>query len=249
MTGLTPREARTQAESQSPGQIQSGRFLEQLLSACRLLERLSLGRCNEFQLSWAGETRLVGCTSWQNLPSPLGATRQAASNPTVSTVLWGQGSDHTPPGPVVPLGRIRSECLWGRRVSGFCFKAKGLWRTGTFNTKGPEEVALGSQVAKMLPGSGVCFLSWSLWRSLSRRAAMSLTRACGRVSLVVSRYVSSATLGVTPFPSPHLPSLGVTPASVGHLPFLCLAVQQPKPKHKRTSLLDKQVPRAHSESG
>lgn len=46
---------------------------------------------------------------------------------------------------------------------------------GTFNTKGPEEVSLGSQVAKMLPRRGVYFLSWSLWPFLSCRASISLS--------------------------------------------------------------------------
>lgn len=43
----------------------------------------------------------------------------------------------------------------------FCFKGKGHRRVGAFNIKGPE-VSLGSQVAKMLPGRGVCIFVFRL---------------------------------------------------------------------------------------
>lgn len=85
----------------------------------------------------------------------FGATRRGEQPHCLCQKFCGVRGAITPPGPVVPLGRIRNECVWGRRVSEFCFKAKGLWRMGTCDTKGPEKVSLGSQVAKTLPGRGV----------------------------------------------------------------------------------------------
>ena len=93
----------------------------------------------------------------------------------------------------------------------------------TFNTKDTEKVSLGSQVAKRLPERRVCIFlfwlagKWSLWYSchwasmcLSVSRAFALTLVCiWPCNLVVSRYVSSATLGVS-----H-PRLGLIPRLCG----------------------------------
>lgn len=76
---------------------------------------------------------------------------------------------------------------------------------------------------------------WSLWHSLSLWVAVCVSRCvCGYMTLFPG-YVS----GCDPPP----------PASVDLVPFLCVAVQQPKPKHERPLLLDKHAPGAHSLSG